>query len=189
MNPGIFINKIQSILPALVPQNNFITFAHHLPLQNAIMEDKTILRVPSIYSLQKKIVKISSSSGLFLDDEYYQAAMGEDKRNKLSKSYPVDVYAIKINWLLKDQDDCGRDFLQELYKCENLDIFRVPSIIMIIEFFYSHFKKVVIYGIVPINLLQALFFYLAIVFTEASWTFEVVEDLGAECTEEMQLEN
>ena len=40
---------------------------------------------------------------------------------------------------------------------------------MIIEFFYSRFKLVVIYGLVPINLLQAGCFYLAINFNELKY--------------------
>ena len=77
-----------------------------------MMQDKTILKVPSFYSHSKKIVKIQSSTGLYLDDKFFSERMDEDTLNDQSKSYPVNLIAVKVDWMVEDQDDCGRNFLQ-----------------------------------------------------------------------------
>lgn len=52
---------------------------------------------------------------------------------------------------------------------------------MTIEFFYSRFKLVVIYGLVPINLLQAVCFFAAINFNELKYVHVIAEDQDMEC--------
>ena len=40
-----------------------------------------------------------------------------------SKSIPVDVCALRINWILEDEDDHGLNFLFELYDTKIIETY------------------------------------------------------------------
>lgn len=58
MQNGLLLNKVKNIIDKIVPQTNFLIYAKSMPIQNVMMQDKTILKVPTFYSHSKKIVKI-----------------------------------------------------------------------------------------------------------------------------------
>lgn len=63
------------------------------------------------------------------------------------KSYPVDIKATQIGWLVNSIE--GERFLKALYMTENLDIYKNTFIKIIIEFLYNKFKKILIKIAIP----------------------------------------
>jgi hypothetical protein len=74
------------------------------------MLDKNILRVNK--PLNDTIIAIASSPTLYVDDIFYRNVFKEDKTNPYYKAYPVDIMALKIDWIVSTEN--GRAFLQEL---------------------------------------------------------------------------
>ena len=53
-----------------------------------------------------------------------------------AKSYLVDIKAIKINWILMNNNNHGHDFFSALLKTENLEIYENAYLKVIIEWMY-----------------------------------------------------
>lgn len=45
-------------------------------------------------------------------------------------SYPVQVQALQSDWIIKTED--GKNFLQQILYSENMDLFKIPSLQMLI---------------------------------------------------------
>lgn len=52
--------------------------------------------------------------------------MGEDKNDKNNKSFPVNVVAMRIDWILNEPE--GKKFLFAILDSDNLDLYEVPSL-------------------------------------------------------------
>jgi hypothetical protein len=68
--------------------------------------------------------------------------MGEDKNDKNNKSFPVNVVAMRIDWILNEPE--GMRFLFAILDSDNLDLYEVPSLQMLIEYLFQKYKKVII---------------------------------------------
>ena len=101
------------------------------------MLNKQTMRVQSTFS--NKIVKLGSSDTSYIDGEYYKSKFEEN--DEKYKSYPVKVVALRINWVLTNE---GKQFLLAVLNSENLDIYLIPAMQMIIEYLYSKYKRVII---------------------------------------------
>jgi len=64
--------------------------------------------------------------------------MGEEIKSKTKKSFPVKMLALQVDWLLQDYN--GKEFLNQVLMNEDLEIFNVPAIVMIIDFLYGNFR-------------------------------------------------
>mmetsp|Transcript_1931 Transcript_1931/g.2770 ORF Transcript_1931/g.2770 Transcript_1931/m.2770 type:complete len:131 (+) Transcript_1931:5899-6291(+) len=126
------------------------------------MQDKQILKIAKNY--RSGIASIEQSKCFFVDDRYYAEKMGEDKTNKQFKSFPVNVVALNVGWIL--QSPQGVDFLHALWDSDNLDIFSNTTVIMMVEFLFSKFENFVTMIFVPLNLIQIIFFELGILLGE-----------------------
>lgn len=135
-----------------------------MKIQNYLMKDKSSIKMERLFSRQKLIVAQGHSSMTFLDDEYFELDPnfnqkrqfykdGKEKNSFNKKSYPVDIEAQRIDWIIKDEDKYGLRYLQEIYNCKNLDIFEQRSITMLIEFLYSRFRLMILFLYLPLNLI------------------------------------
>lgn len=61
--------------------------------------------------------------------------MGEAKEGQKTLSYPVNVVALKTYWLVKLED--GKKFLNQVLQSENMDLFKITSFQMLIEYLYK----------------------------------------------------
>ena len=104
------------------------------------MIEKQILKVRS--AEHEKIVRISDSPGVYIDDRFYQNSMGEDKNDKNNKSFPVNVVAMRIDWILNEPE--GIKFLFAILHSDNLDLYEVSSLQMLIEYLFKKYKGVII---------------------------------------------
>jgi hypothetical protein len=116
------------------------------------MENKQALRVRSPYS--STIVSLAKSKISYIDNHYFMAEMKEDSyiydRNLDENgelragrdagpsdayvSYPVRVEGLEVEWILGEQ---GRRFLAAVLNSQNLDLYDIPWIQIVIEYLYT----------------------------------------------------
>jgi len=113
------------------------------------MINKQTLKVDETY--HEKIVRINSARCSYVDGHYYQNTMGEDATNLSYKSYPVRVIALRMQWILKDP--AGQRFLLSILRSENLDLYTIPAVQIIIEFLYIQYKRVILTYRLPVYLI------------------------------------
>ena len=94
----IHSDTIKDILPQLIQYRNFIEFMDNMLIKTSFMMNKQTLKVKQCYS--EEIVSVRRSNALNIDDLYFQKMMVEDKTNENYKSYPVEVRAIRVDWIL-----------------------------------------------------------------------------------------
>jgi hypothetical protein len=72
--------------------------------------------------------------------------MGED-RDKNEVNFPIDLRAFEIGWINNEskEDREGYEFFKALSKSYNNELFKSKTIIMLIEYYYQHFKYPLIY--------------------------------------------
>jgi hypothetical protein len=81
------------------------------------------------------------------------------------KSYPVQVVAIRIAWILEQKE--GKQFLQAIYNNENLQYYKIPTVYLVVEFLYRKYKGLLLKQLLPAFLLQATFFQVSVYLMEA----------------------
>jgi hypothetical protein len=81
-----------------------------------------------------------------------------DDPRKDWNSYPVKTVAVEVGWVLNTPE--GNDFLTQLNKSENLDLFYTETIEILTLYLFEKYKKKVLTMRVPLYVLT-LFFFLA----------------------------
>lgn len=69
--------------------------------------------------------------------------MKEDKKNKNFKNFPVNIWALKCNWIIDSEE--GNELLEQLLLSEKHELFDCRTIKVIVEFLYLHYRKLIIY--------------------------------------------
>lgn len=151
-----------SVMPEMIEIKSFAKYIDRLTVRTRQMLDKNILRIKSPQN--DSIVAIESSPTLYVDDIFYREKFKEDKENPKFKAYPVEVIALKIDWIVSTQQ--GKEFLQALNQSENLDFFEITTLQIIIEYLYSKSKIIMLYVFLPLYLIQFGFFFMTMVITE-----------------------
>ena len=92
-----------------------------------------------------------------IDDKFYIEKMDEQDINSTNyKSYPVKVVAFRFAWLLLNPE--GKLFLESVFKSENLAYYAMPTMQMIIEFLYLKYRDVLLNKLLPVFILNSVFF-------------------------------
>ena len=63
--------------------------------------------------------------------------MGENKHETSFKTYACKICCIRSDWILKDENGLGLEFLKAMLKKKNRDIFMTPYMKIVIEFLYD----------------------------------------------------
>ena len=105
------------------------------------------------------IVAVHRGVSSFVEKAYFRDRMGEDTSNPYFKNFPINMVALKTNWILKRD---GKKLLQNMLKSENLKLFESNTSIVIIEFLFKHTKKHILMWMLPVYILQ-LFFYFTVI--------------------------
>ena len=126
------------------------------------MLNKQTLKVEDQHS--EKIVSVMESGTSYVDNAYYRGSMGEDRNNEEYKNYPVNVYALKLDWIINDGD--GLRFLKAMLKSEHLEIYECPTIIIIVEYLYGHYGRYILLYRFPFYVAQLAVFYATILLHE-----------------------
>ena len=144
--------NFRSIFDQLVEYQGFLTYLERLPLQTSQMLQKNVLKIEE--SDSDLIVKMCSTQCIYVDDLFYSKNMGEKKNKDGYKSYPVNVFAFRIGWIIRTDE--GKDFLNEVLSSENLEYFKLQSMKMIIEFLYRQFKLSLLKYMLPLYIVQVV---------------------------------
>lgn len=85
------------------------------------------------------------------------------------KSYPVEIYALRVDWILISQH--GLHFLEAIDKDEfSSDILQNQAVKILVQFLFQAIEKVMWRFFIPLNVAQLLAFMLSISMGEAQWT-------------------
>ena len=49
-----------------------------------------------------EIVQVSPSSSSYVDDDYFEKVMGEDRENDKFQTYAINMKCIRADWILQD---------------------------------------------------------------------------------------
>jgi len=91
--------------------------------------------------------------------------MGEDKdKHSGYKNYPVEVKAMKIRWFILSQ--YGNEFLAEILNNENLELYNIPTLRIIIEYFFSQYKRYLFVKDIPIFGFKLVLFFTTLILNE-----------------------
>lgn len=82
------------------------------------------------------------------------------------KSFPVRLNSFRIDWILNTKSKHGYTFLSNLYKNEDLDIYKMKTMQMLIEFLYQRLKTRIIFVQAPFYILNFMSFLAMAYFNE-----------------------
>jgi hypothetical protein len=168
--------QFRGIFDKLVEYNKLKTYLNLLTTQTQQMKKKQVLRIQSPVS--SEIVAMKESATIYVDQDFYTNQMGEELGNSGYGSYPVNVTAVRLGWIIYSEDgNDGRKFLQEIRQNEDLTFYNLSSLRMIIEFLYQNIKMRFMTTLLPIYLSNlASFFALAVV--NEAYRDNLTTDLG-----------
>ena len=90
---------------------------------------------------------MNSSPSLYVDDLWFRTYMKEEKGNG-NTNYPVEVKALKIRWLIRSH--YGKKFLTSILNNDNMEMYNIITLRMIIEYFYTKYKNFLFKNHLPI---------------------------------------
>ena len=96
------------------------------------MRKKVTLQVKEM--VDADVVKIVMVPKIHVDDHFFTNTMEENVEDDSCKNYPVQISAVKINWLLSHN---GEKYLEAILNSENLDMLANQTNQTIIEFLYQ----------------------------------------------------
>ena len=100
------------------------------------MVNKQTLKIKKQFN--DEIVKVERSFSGYTDDLYFKNVMKEDKNNKRFKNFPVNIWALKCNWIIDTED--GKILLEQLLMSEKHELYECRTIKVIVEFLYMHYR-------------------------------------------------
>lgn len=96
---------------------------------------------------------MASSSCEYVDEKFFSETMGE---NEDFPCYPVNVVALRLNWILKDPK--GKEFLDIILRNGELSLMDIPTLQMIIEFLFKEYKKLIWTIVAPLYIFSHVTF-------------------------------
>jgi hypothetical protein len=111
------------------------------------MKKKQILKVAS--SLNDKIIAMTSSPTLYVDQKFFTNCMRENPANQ---SYPVNVVGFRIGWIIREP--VGKMFLFAILNQNNLDLYKMDTLQMIVEFLFKKIKFIIFSVFAPLYLIS-----------------------------------
>ena len=88
-------------------------------------------------------------------------------KNKSFKNYPVNILALKCNWIIDSEE--GKQFLQQVLLSEKHELYECRTIKVIVEFLYMHYRKLIISQRLPAYILQLIVYFAAVLLNEGSY--------------------
>ena len=111
------------------------------------MKKKQILKISS--PLNDRIIAMTSSSAVYVDQQFFTNNMNESPDNQ---SYPVNVVGFRVGWILKEP--VGKKFLFAILNQNNLDLYKIESLQMIVEFLFQKIKVIIFTVFAPLYLVS-----------------------------------
>ena len=92
------------------------------------------------------------STNISTDSKFFEEQMKEVTTGDYI-SHSVNVVALKVGWILNTEE--GKSFLESIQSKKELEYYKIPSIIIITEYLYRKYKKILTQIILPFFLFQA----------------------------------
>lgn len=146
--------NFRRLFPHLVERAAFQSYLDRLAFQTVNMKQKQILKIDE--PLNETVVKLGYSTSKYVDSNLFKRCLDEDPNNKDYHSFPVDVVALRIQWILMTPE--GKLFLDEVVKQPNLEIYGLKSIQILVEFFFDTIRKRILRRQLPLFICQVIFF-------------------------------
>lgn len=135
------------------------------------MIEKELLTVNK--SLTEDIVAMSDAQSIYVDDLWFKKKMHEksfknkegEKVHNDFKNFPIEVKAIKIRWFINS--DYGKKFLIQILNNENIELYNIQTLRIIIEYFYQKYIHFLFKFDFPLFVVKAIIF--AMILTINEW--------------------
>ena len=86
--------------------------------------------------------------------------MGEvskEDSSQSTKNYPIKCIAVRVAWILNMKE--GKEFLWSIYYNENFSYYKIPAVILIIEFLYTRFKNFLLKWLMSAYIIQVILYH------------------------------
>lgn len=136
------------------------------------MQNKQTLRVDKADS--DDIVRIAGYYSSYIDRVFFEKEQyfGENTEDVTYKSYPVKVEALRVQWILYSTDnidDAGQRFLHAIFKSENIDLYDITTVQILIEFLFREYRRAILKYDFPLYLLRLTSFFLLVYVDEGKF--------------------
>ena len=68
--------------------------------------------------------------------------------------YPIKMTGLRVGWIINEPE--GKEFLQAILQLDNLELYKIESLQMIIEFLFLKFKFFILAFIFPLYIFSHL---------------------------------
>jgi DUF1365 family protein len=76
---------------------------------------------------------------LYVDDRFYRMSMHEASSNsKRVFTYATKIQSIRVDWIINEKE--GYEFLKELNRQKNKNIYVTPFVQIVIEYLYKQYR-------------------------------------------------
>ena len=111
--------------------------------------------------MSKIIVSLSDSPTRYVDNLWFKTHMKDDHHNH--EITPVIVKGMNIRWFIRDE---GKLFLQEILNTNDLSLFNIVTIQMLVEYFFLKYKKFLFTNDLPLFIGKVVCYYLQMMTNE-----------------------
>ena len=84
----------------------------------------------------------------------------KEAANSETKNFPISVIAMRVAWILNMKE--GNEFLWSIYLNENFAYYKIPAIILVIEFLYTRFKNFLLKWLMSAYILQVILYHIVL---------------------------
>ena len=126
------VNKIKNVFKQLSMFYGFQNYLDFVPFQSSIMLNKQTLKLQK--RQEQEIMVVQPSGCSYIDDLYFSEVLGEKQGGDDLRTYAVRILQIRADWILNSSD--GVDFLREILRQQNMDLFMSTYVKIVIEFLY-----------------------------------------------------
>ena len=93
--------------------------------------------------------------------------MGENIQDPKFRTYAVNIKCVRADWILQDNSGLGLNFMNNMLKKKNREVFMTPYMQIIIQFLYKKYSQRIMIALLPPYLLHLLFVNLQLFSNEA----------------------
>lgn len=162
-NSGITV--IKDIFSDLIDYQDFATYLKSSPLQTVQMLNKQTICLPG--SEDDDIVIVTPTNCSYIDEKYFEETMGENIENPKYKTFAVSLKCVRADWILQDEGGLGLNFMNNMLKKKNRDVFMTDYMQIIIQFLYKQYSRRIMVALLPPYMMHLLFVNLQLFSNEA----------------------
>lgn len=116
------------------------------------MVNKQSLKLETSAQEDEEIIIVRPTSSSYVDEEYFKTVVGEidqSEQNFVSdrKTFAVKIECVKADWIINEP--VGLQFLKEMLRLQDKDVFVTKYIQIIVQFLYNQFKSKIMTNILP----------------------------------------